>query len=98
MTRLADKLLNLRRYYSMSPSEVAKQAGISATCYEYLEWGCITPPWPTIQRLAEVLHTDPDLLANLAGVVPDDIAAAIRESPQRLKDVRRFLGLTSGTR
>jgi transcriptional regulator with XRE-family HTH domain len=98
MIRFADELLNMRRYYGMSPSEVAKQVGISEKQYDCYELGMHIPTWPIIQRLAEVLHTDADMLATLAGIVPGDIVEELRKSPQRLKDVRRFLGLTSGTR
>jgi transcriptional regulator with XRE-family HTH domain len=98
MTRLAHKLLWLRSYYGMSVQQVAEQAGITPTFYRQYEAGEKTPTWRAIQGLAEALHADPDLFANLAGVVPDDIALALRESPQRVKDVRKFLGLTAATR
>jgi transcriptional regulator with XRE-family HTH domain len=98
MNRLADKLLWLRSYYGMSVKQVAEQAGITQTFYRQYEAGERTPTWRAIQGLAEALHADPDLFANLAGVVPDDIALALRGSPQRVKDVRKFLGLTAATR
>jgi transcriptional regulator with XRE-family HTH domain len=98
MTRIGAKLRELRLYWGLTQQQIGEQAGIPPLCIDYYESGLQKPQWRSIQRLAEVLHADPDLLANLAGVVPDDIAAAIRESPQRVKDVRRFLGLTTGTR
>jgi len=84
--RLA-KGLSLRRF--------AQLVGISPTYVSQIETGNFDPPTAErVQRMAEILGESADVLAALAGRVPEDLPAIIRSRPIEmatfLREARRL--------
>lgn len=57
-----DPLTNKRTKKGLSQVEVAKQAGISETSYQRIEYGKQIPSLSTAFRIAEILGTSVDAL------------------------------------
>lgn len=57
-----DKLIKLRKRYSISQSELAEQVGISRKSIQFYESGERYPRKHTLERLAEVLRVSVDYL------------------------------------
>ncbi len=76
----------------ISLRQFAEQLGVSATYLSRVEQ-CSSPP-PTAERIehmASLLGTNPDPLLALAGRIPEDVAAIIRQHPTALpKLIRAF--------
>jgi len=72
--------------------KVAAKIGIQPSYISKVERGEVPPPSePTIVRLAEALHGDPDILLALAGKVSADLRAVIVKRPKLFADLIRQL-------
>ena len=77
MNRFGEYVAHVRAKRMLLQRDIASQLGISVTYYSELERGT-RPPKPLtmngcLERLAQILEIDPDILYFYAGCLPPDI-------------------------
>ena len=88
---LGDRLKRVRKERGLGLRETATKVAISATFLSRVENNAETgaPSEEVLRKLAKVLQDDFDALMQLAGRVPDDVAAVVKSDPGMPAFLRR---------
>lgn len=87
------RLRDLRRGKLMSQRELADRVELDFTYLSKIENDRSPPPSAKkIVQLAEVLETDPDELAILAGKIPADLVDVFKRNPDAIRLFRSLAG------
>lgn len=82
-------LRRLRNRKEKSLKGAAPEIGVSHAYLSKLETGAQSPSDELLERLAAYYEADADVLAILAGRIPDDVLAALQGDPEEAARVLR---------
>lgn len=79
---LGQYLRTLREKNGRGLKRVAPKVGVSYSYLSKLENGFLEPSQATIERLARYYGVDPEVMAVLAGKLPDDLVDILQSNPE----------------
>jgi len=92
-TNFADRLREIRKKKSISIKQLAKLLDVNYTYLSKIENNKTTPSEAFIEKIAIVFDYDAEELKIMAGKIPEDILAIIKDNPlEAIQYLRREFG------